>query len=196
MPIKKANNLRNRKVSEKTEIIKSEIFNDDCEVLTIGPAGENQVLFSTAMVGDRAAGRVGIGAVMGSKNLLAVAVKGTGDIKFFDKKSLIGKVRQVNKKLRDNPESAGWKKHGTTGDIPACDELGDWPTKNWQSNSWGKGEEIYDYFYNNNLVTNEGCYTGCPVACGRRARVGSGKYKTPEHGGAEYESISALLPFC
>jgi aldehyde:ferredoxin oxidoreductase len=108
---------------------------------------------------------------------------------------LINKVRVVNKKLRENPETSGWTKHGTTGDIPACDELGDWPTKNWQSNSWGKGEEIYDHFSEHNLVTNEGCYTGCPVACGRRAKVESGKYETPEHGGAEYESISAFTSY-
>jgi len=193
--IVEAGELQGKKVSQKKKLVKKEVSEEGYEIMTIGPAGENLVSFSTAMIGDRAAGRTGVGSVLGSKNLLAIAVRGTDDIPLFDENSLIESVREVNKRIRENPETSGWKKHGTTGDIPGCDELGDWPTKNWKSNSWGKGEEIYDHFSKNNLVTNEGCYTGCPVACGRRARVEGGKYETPEHGGAEYESISAFTSF-
>lgn len=59
----------------------------------------------------------------------------------------------------------------------------------------GNGEEIYQHFYEKNLVGNEACYTGCPIACGRRVEVKEGKFKTPEHGGGEYESISAFTAF-
>ncbi|MBS3787026.1 aldehyde ferredoxin oxidoreductase family protein [Candidatus Bipolaricaulota bacterium] len=193
--IVEAKELQGKTVSQKRKIVHDKVSGEDYEIMTIGPAGENLVSFSNAMIGDRAAGRVGVGAVLGSKNLLALAVKGTGEIPLSNKDSLINNIREVNKKIRENPETSSWKKHGTTGDIPGCDELGDWPTKNWKSNSWGKGEEIYDDFFENNLVTNEGCYTGCPIACGRRAKVGEGKYETPEHGGGEYESISAFTSF-
>jgi len=193
--IVEADELQGKKVSQKKKLVEERVSEEGYEIMTIGPAGENLVSFSTAMVGDRAAGRVGAGSVLGSKNLLAVAVKGEKDIPLFDRGSLVETAREVNRIIRENPETSGWTKHGTTGDIPGCDESGDWPSKNWKSNSWGKGEEIYEHFLENNLVTNEGCYTGCPIACGRRAKVDGGKYETPEHGGAEYESISAFTSF-
>lgn len=193
--IRKAKELQGKLVSEKTAIIREKFADDDYEIVTIGPAGENLVAFSTVMVGDRAAGRVGAGSVFGSKNLLAIAVKGTGTIPLRDRSSLVKTVRKINSTIKENPDSSGFAEHGTTGDMGACDESGDWPTKNWQSNSWGRGDELYQEFFENNLVTNEGCYTGCPISCGRRAKVEGGKFETPEHGGAEYESISVFTAF-
>lgn len=193
--IRDAGKLQGKTISQKRELIDGRISAGDYEIMTIGPAGENLVSFSTVMVGDRAAGRIGAGAVLGAKKLLAIAVKGTGEIPVFDKESLVRSVREVNQKVREHPDRPSWTEHGTTGDIPDCDEMGDWPTKNWHSNSWGKGKELYNDFTENNLVSNEACYTGCPVACGRRAKVEGGKFETPEHGGAEYESISAFTAF-
>ncbi len=181
---------------EKVAFLKKEL-GKDFEIASIGPAGEKMVLYSGVMFGDgsRAAGRTGAGALMGSKNLLAIAIRGTGKIPIARREDFYLTCRKASKKLLDNPDNLGLKLNGTTGDLGKCDEAGDWPTKNWSSNSWGKGKEFYERFKKNNLVSSHGCYKGCILFCGRIAKVESGKWKTPVHGGTEYESISAFTAF-
>ncbi len=182
--------------SQKTSYLKQKL-GKDFEIATIGPAGENKVFYSSVMFGNgsRAAGRTGAGALLGSKNLLAVAVKGNGKISIAHPQEFYSSCRESSQKLLSNPDNIGLKLNGTTGDLGKCDNAGDWPTKNWHSNSWGKGQELYDQFKKNNLVGSHGCYKGCILFCGRIAKVESGKWKTPEHEGAEYESISAFTAF-
>ena len=181
---------------EKTSTLKEKL-GKDFEIASIGPAGERMVLYSSVMFGDgsRAAGRTGAGALMGSKNLLAVAVKGQKKVPIAKRDEFYKACRQASQKLLNDPDNLGFKLNGTTGDLGKCDEAGDWPTKNWRSNSWGKGQELYDHFKTHNLVKSEGCYKGCILFCGRIAKVESGKWKTPVHGGTEYESVSAFTSF-
>lgn len=191
----KASHLLGMTVPEKTEVIRKDFNEKKMSVMCIGPAGERLVNIAAVMSDDRAAGRCGPGAVWGSKNLIAVAVKGTNKVQ----PALPEKFREAMKmSFKDNKESPmfiGFKNFGTIGDIPANDDGGDWPTKNWQSNSWGKGPEVYDHYTKNNLIKGFGCYTGCPMACARWVSVKDGKYQTPEHGGAEYESISCFTAY-
>lgn len=192
---KDAGHLLGKSVSEKTKMIRREIQDDTISVMCIGVAGEKLVNMATVMFEGRAAGRCGAGAVMGSKNLIAIAVKGSGQItpKYpEDFNKVLKEIRQV---LKESEVAQGFRESGTIGDMPGNDEAGDWPTKNWQSNSWGKGQEIYDYYSKHNFVKNKMCYKGCPIACGRIAKVDEGKFKTPEHEGAEYESVSAFTAF-
>ncbi len=84
---------------------------------------------------------------MGSKNLLAIAVKGTEKVSIADSDEFLEVVKETKKTVVNHPSSSSFREHGTTGDLPASDETGDWPTKNWRSNSWGKADELYDYFY-------------------------------------------------
>ena len=182
--------------SEKTKFLKKEL-GKDYEIATIGPAGENKVLYSCIMFGDasRAAGRGGAGAILGSKNLLAIAVRGNGRIPIAHPEEFKLVCRELATNLLSYTPNLGLKTDGTTGDLPKCDEYGDWPTKNWHSNSWGKGAELYDKFRRNNLVGSHGCYKGCILQCGRIAKSDSEKWKTPVHEGSEYESISAFTAF-
>lgn len=193
--IKAGQKLSGKTTTQKIKFIKREFRDEKIEIATIGLSGERLVLFSNIMIGERAAGRCGAGAVMGSKNLLAIAVKGSGKIPIANPQEFSSIVKKYNSIVLNNPGSKAFIDDGTTGDIPSCDALGDFPTKNWRSNSWGKGDELYDYFKNNNLITNRGCFPGCLMPCGRVARVKSGKWKTPEHGGSEYETISAFTAF-
>lgn len=190
-----AEHLNGMMVSEKISAIREEQRRNNLEIMCIGPAGENMVSYATVMCGHRAAGRTGVGAVMGSKNLLAVAVNGSKRAAYADPDRLSKVLRETNKVIRESETTTGFREHGTAGDIPANDAAGDWPTKNWQSNSWGKGEELYDSFFRNNLERNNPCYRGCTIACGRIASVKDGPYKTPAHEGCEYESLSAFTAF-
>lgn len=192
---KDASNLLGEMVLEKTKIIRKELQDSKISVMCIGIAGENLVSIATVMFEARAAGRCGAGAVMGSKNLIAIAVKGTGQIEPKNPDDFSVALKEVRDVIKESEVAKGLREFGTTGDIAGNDEAGDWPTKNWQSNSWGKGQEIFDYYNKNNFVKNKACYKGCPIACGRIVKVDEGKFKTPEHEGAEYESVSAFTAF-
>jgi len=193
--IRSAERLRGQTTSQKDKLIKEELKDKKFGIAVIGPAGEELVRFANIMVGARAFGRCGAGAVMGSKNLLAIAVKGNGKIPVADVNRFKTAVKEGNKKVLDATGGKGMAPDGTTGDIPECDDLGDIPTMNWRANSWGKGEELYHHFKTKNLLRANPCYKGCVLRCGRIARVGGGKWKTPVHEGGEYESICAFTYF-
>jgi aldehyde:ferredoxin oxidoreductase len=193
--LRPAGHLVGKNVTEKTTIIRDELNDPKISVMCIGPAGEKLVKIATVMLAHRAAGRCGGGAVMGSKNLMGIAVKGSHQAKVADPEKMKTAIKNAMDIIRDSETAAGFKEHGTPGDMGPNDAAGDWPTKNWHSNSWGKGEELYDKFFEQHLVKNNGCYRGCPIACGRIAGVKAGKFQTPAHEGSEYESLSAFTAF-
>jgi aldehyde:ferredoxin oxidoreductase len=189
--------IAGKTVYEKTDWLEENILKDVSRgsAMTIGLAGENMVKFSSVMLRDRAAGRGGGGAVLGSKKLLAVCVGGNQKAEHGDKKRFSAATRHAMKTVRSDEMRDGFHKYGTMGDLVSNDEDGDWPTKNWKSNSWGKGPGLFDTFQENNLVRANGCYSGCPIACGRIVQVKEGPFATPVHEGGEYESISAFTAF-
>ncbi len=193
-----ADKLKGRTTSEKSNIIREELRENNIEIVVIGQAGENLVRYANVMCGSRAAGRCGGGAVMGSKNLMGIAVKGTGSIPIANKKEFEEACKEGYKKALGQgatDEGMSFTETGTTGFMMTADAYGDWPTKNSRSNSWGKGKELYDHFKNYNFIKPHPCYKGCVLKCGRICKVDSGKWATPEHEGAEYETISAFTAF-
>jgi len=192
---KDASHLLGKRISEKTRIIREELNDNDISIMCIGIAGENLVNIATVMFGGRAAGRCGAGAIMGSKNLIAIAVKGSGKIEPENPDDYNMALKEVRNVVKNSEIAKGFREFGTMGDMGGNDAAGDWPTKNWQANNWGKGQELFDYYSKHNFIKNEMCYKGCPIACGRIASVKEGKFKTPKHDGAEYESLSAFTAF-
>jgi len=190
-----ADHLAGKLVSEKLTLIRKELPERRYSIACIGPGGETGVAYAAVLFDDRAAGRTGAGAVLGSKNLLAIVVEGKGEVATAKPEALKNVLRACFTGLRGNPVAIGFHDNGTIGDLAANDEKGDWPTRNWQSNSWGKGAELLDHFVKNNFVKPYPCYRGCTIACGRKVRVSGGEYATPEHGGAEYESISCFTAY-
>ena len=193
--LRPAEHFAGKTVIEKTAIIRDELNDPKISVACIGPAGEKLVKISAVMVEHRAAGRCGGGAVMGSKNLMGIAVKGSQQAKVAYPKKLNEAIKHAMQIIRESETASGLKAHGTIGDMAANDAAGDWPSKNWHSNSWGQGEKIFEQFSKIHLVKNSGCYRGCPIACARIAEVREGKFQTPPHEGSEYESISAFTAF-
>ena len=190
-----AGHLVGKTVSEKRRIIEEELPKGRFSVGCIGPGGEKLVKFANVMFGDRAAGRGGAGAVLGAKNLLGIAVTGSHNVEAANSARLKEVLHETFHVLNASPVSSGFKQNGTIGDIPGNDDSGDWPTKNWQSNSWGKGTALFDYYNAHNFLRPYSCYRGCFIACGRKVHVADGPYRTPEHGGAEYESISCFTAY-
>jgi len=193
-----AEHMKAKDIYEKDKLMR-EAFEGfsakDISTMCIGISGENLVRYAGIMCGDRAAGRVGGGAVMGSKNLVGIIVGGVGEIPVFDEQRLKSVAKETVAEVAKNEARQGLHDYGTMGDMPANDEDGDFPTKNWRSNSFGKGTEIFDRFMEKNLLKPTPCYPGCPVGCGRIMKAIEGKYETPGHEGGEYETIAGFTAF-
>ena len=178
-------------------------------ISSIGGAGENQVLFA-AVVNDlhRAAGRSGVGAVMGSKNLKAVAVRGTkgvGNIK--DPKAFMQVTMEKKKILHDNGVTGqGLPTYGTQVLMNVINEMGALPTRNHRDVAFEGAKDISAEAMatprptdgKKPLVTNQACF-GCTIACGRIQKIDQGHFTVenkPQYwgasGGLEYEAAWAL----
>lgn len=162
-------------------------------VACIGPAGENQVKISSIMNDNtRALGRGGLGAVMGSKLLKAIAVKGAKQIEAADNNKLDFVIYETNKWLKASPiTSQGLPEFGTPVLVNLFNECGIFPSYNFQESQYAEAENISGETLSEKiLVKKKGCY-GCPIKCTRVTRTAR---ETGE--GPEYESLWALGPQC
>jgi len=195
--LRPASHLWGKTTHETTDALLAET-DANARVACIGPAGEKQVLFA-AVINDRhrAAGRSGVGAVMGSKNLKAVVVKGKGRIPLADPDRFKAFNKQILDTFKEGTRETplGLTVNGTAGVVVATQNYGVLPTKNWQQGTfdgWEKihGEELTRRF----LIKNSACY-GCPIGCGRKTKVDVPGFEG-EGEGPEYETIYAMGANC
>ncbi|MFC1798178.1 aldehyde ferredoxin oxidoreductase family protein [Thermodesulfobacteriota bacterium] len=165
----------------------------------IGPAGEKMVRMASVINdgrASRAAGRCGLGAVMGSKNLKAIAVFGEKKTPIHDRSGLINSLKEITRDVRNN--LAGMTQFGSSGGLAAFEELGSLPLKNWKgSGRWQEGAaKITGKTMAERFGTgNYGC-EGCVVRCGREIKIDTGPYKGLEGAGPEYETLASLGSLC
>lgn len=187
--IKSAGHLWNKKVSEVKGKLESEYRKG--QIACIGPAGENLVRFSSIIVNEgRAAGRCGMGAVMGSKKLKAVVVEASKKVPFNDnfKMTAIKKA----KKLKDHPSAVDYREWGTPILINFKNHRGDLPAKNHQEVQVKDQNKINAQALDKYVYKNTGCYA-CPIRCSRHSRVEKGPYQCDTEG-PEYETIDSFGP--
>jgi len=166
------------------------------EIATIGPAGENKVKFACISHDfGRQAGRTGLGAVMGSKNLKAIAVKGTKSLKIAEPDKLLELGRETFIKCAKHPAYKVWLDQGTAGVTVWSNQQGSFPTRNFQSGSLENYEKISgDVMVKETIVNNKACF-GCPMACGKYAKFNkNGKEYFVE--GPEYETAALIGGDC
>ena len=174
---------------------------DDVSVACIGPAGENLALIA-AIINDkhRAAARSGVGAVMGSKTLKAVAVRGNLKPALHDEKAMRAVVRDANRQLAaDIRAGSTMRIYGTSYVPDITNEAGVFPTFNFQYGQFEgtpriNGPTLKEHF----LVRHGGCY-GCPLACARITEVKAEEWGEQYAGkgeGPEYETIGSLGSAC
>ncbi len=195
--LRAAHHLWGKSTSETTDLLLAET-DAKARVSCIGPAGERKVLFAAIMNDKgRAAGRSGVGAVMGSKNLKAVVVRGQNKIALADPEGFKAHNKEVLDRFKaaNKGKPLGLTVHGTAGVVLTTHHLGVLPTKNFQRGTFEGWEKINgEALTKQYLVRNEACY-GCPIACGRRTRVEDPDF-AGEGEGPEYETIYALGSNC
>ncbi len=207
--LRDASHLWGQTVWKTEEIIKTSLQDPLVRVSSIGQAGENQVLYA-AIVNDlhRAAGRSGVGAVMGSKNLKAIAVRGTkgvGNIR--DPKAFMKATFEKKKILAENAVTGqGLPAYGTQVLMNVINEIGALPTRNHRDVQFEGAKDISaeamvtprESDGKKHLVTNQACF-GCTIACGRISKMDENHFTVqnkPQYwganGGLEYEAAWAL----
>ncbi len=158
-------------------------------VASIGPAGENKVLFAAIMNDkDRTAGRGGMGAVMGSKNLKAVVVKGTGKVSVNDPDALKAFLPKLDRLIDKNPITGkSLQLMGTSVLVNVMNAHGLYPTRNFQGGVFNDAEGVSGEKLSENFVHKKSACYKCPIACGRTTKTAN-----KEGEGPEYETLWAF----
>lgn len=166
-------------------------------VAAIGPAGENLVQMACIMHDvTRAAGRPGLGAVMGAKNLKAIIVHGTEDKPLHDRDRFsTARAAYARAMLDDSTKRFG--EYGTINGVTWLSEMGILPTKNFQEGTFDRAEEIGGERLHDTLLVNRDTCAGCPIRCKRVVATEFGGRKVePMFGGPEYETAAAFGSLC
>jgi len=189
--LRDASHLWGENTWETEKAIRQDHGDDQIRVASIGLAGENKVRFAAIMTSGRAAARAGMGAIMGSKNLKCIAVRGTKDVEvasdeFYDY------AYEIQHQILANEYTPNTSRYGTPGLVTLMNEIGRFPTKNFQRGDFEYADEISAGVLEKEfLVRRTGCFA-CPIGCGRAAEVRNGPYKGTYTEGIEYETINSL----
>jgi aldehyde:ferredoxin oxidoreductase len=195
--IRDASKIWGKDTAEAERLIREELGDTRIRVAQCGPSGEKLVRYA-CVVNElkHVNGRTGMGAVMGSKNLRAIAARGTQKLPAADPE----KVKEIGKKVLEVlptlPLAQNLKKFGTPMFVMPLNNSGILPTRNFQKGQFEGAEAICgEKMTESILVKSEGCYA-CAVQCKRAVKV-EGKYKAdPKYGGPEYETVAAFGSYC
>lgn len=193
--IRRAEHLWGRGAIEAEKILKEEL-GSEFQIAVIGPAGENKVHFACISHDfGRQAGRTGIGAVLGSKNLKAIAIRGTKSIPIADVDAMIAKGKEMFCECAKNPELKIWQKYGTPGVTTWVNQIGALPVRNFQTECLEEVQGLSADTMRKEIVLHDKACFSCPMACGKYSKV-----KTRESDfyveGPEYETIALCGSNC
>jgi aldehyde:ferredoxin oxidoreductase len=196
LEVRDAAHLWGKDCFETDSLIKEE-QGREVQVCSIGPAGEKMVRFAGVFTDGshaRAAARCGLGALMGSKNVKAVVVRGDGEVPAVDVSSLRERIKELTPSLTGRLK--GMSVFGTPGLVVPCEAMGDLPIRNWSRGKWTEGaQKLSGQEMNEKYLKKQFFCAGCPVGCGRT--VGGVIDPAPEEtGGPEYETLAMLGSNC
>lgn len=189
--IRDAEHLWGKGAMEAERALKDEL-GEEFQIATIGQAGENVVAFACVSHDfGRQAGRTGVGAVLGSKKVKAVAVRGTKAIPVADLEGLLEVGRRMYESSFAAPNLAEWQRYGTSQVVPWANSIGAFPTRNFQSGYLEGHETLSHELMRREIVVNDKACFSCPMACGKYSRTRTERYDVHVEG-PEYET-SALV---
>jgi len=195
--IRDASHIWGKTTKEAQEAIRKEIGDPLVRVASTGPAGENLVRFACILNELKFAnGRSGLGAVMGSKNLKAIAVRGHKRVECKDTEKIKGFAKWFSENWRKHPPALSRSTYGTAEVVSPLNADGTLPTRNFKEGSFEEVERISgEEMKSTTVINSEGCFA-CPIRCKRMVK-GLEPYVTdPSYGGPEYETIAAFGSLC
>ncbi len=186
-----ANQLWGQDTYQTQETIRKTLSEPKARVACIGAAGE-QLVKMAAVINDhgRAAGRTGMGAVMGSKNLKAIAFRGSGKVPLVNPEAFKKAVTDILESLKEDLSVQALRMAGTAGYVDMALMFGDMPTRYYQQGEWEEGSNLSGVLMaEKHLTRNTACYR-CPIVCGRETQTV--KYRVDAVDGPEYETIASF----
>ncbi|MHA2140466.1 MAG: aldehyde ferredoxin oxidoreductase family protein [Candidatus Thorarchaeota archaeon] len=179
--------------NDVTAAIKDKHKDPDIQVAAIGPAGENEVRFSAVIINNaRAAGRTGMGAVLGSKNVKAIAVRGHGVVEVHDHEGFTELAKKAHQRVRDNPQAQEMGRWGTWILTAVKQEIGELPTYNHRTGVFSGWEKLAaDYIRPRYTIADRACF-GCSLGCKKMNYVREGPFAGTLEEGPEYEGLMAF----
>jgi aldehyde:ferredoxin oxidoreductase len=194
--IRDAAHLWGKTTKETEQVVREELGEARAELAMIGPGGENLVQYACVMNGLKdAVGRTGMGAVMGSKKLKAVAALGTASLEGADPEVLREMARRAAEEVREGTRAEGLHKWGTGGaELEGGIVSGNMPVRNFRD---GEFPEIsgLEYIIDKIGTGMEGCWA-CAVRCKKVVAAEEPYHIDPDYGGPEYETIGSLGSAC
>lgn len=196
--IRDASHLWGKRTHESEELIKEELQDDSVQILQIGPAGENGVRFAAVIsMLNRANGRTGMGAVMGSKNLKAIVVQGTKKMKPAAQKELTEIFVRGTRRISENPGNKGLQVDGTAGGVGWQNYTGGLPTNNFNMGQFEGYESITGEAMTSTILTDIGTCFSCTMRCKRVVETEYKGHKVEgRFGGPEYETVATFGSYC
>lgn len=195
--IRDASHLWGKITGDTESLIKEELKDSKVRIASIGPGGENLVRFACVLSDvHHANGRSGMGAVMGSKNLKAIAVRGTQKIPLADSARVMELAKRANKEVWEGAYGDLLHKYGSDGDLDDLHATGRLPTKNFQRCTFEGYENLTgETMAETILVRRDPCFA-CPVSCNQVVAAKEPYVVDPAYGGPEYETAAALGSLC
>jgi aldehyde:ferredoxin oxidoreductase len=189
--IRDAMHLWGKETYDTQTAIQSEVDAKNIRVAVIGPAGERLIPYALVLTDHgRVAGRTGMGAVMGSKNLKAVAVKGKGEVPLINWMAYKSPRAAANRELRDHNVTQQMREVGSAGGADYFDYMGEQPKKYFQAGVFENGYKVTGASLTEQYLTGVSACHACVIACGRVVDLGDGiKRKGPE-----YETMAGFGP--
>lgn len=194
--LRPAGHLWGKTTDAVEDILRAELQDDKIEVLQAGIAGEHGVRFAALIsMANRANGRTGMGAVMASKNMKAIAVRGKDRPKIFDAKSLNALARWGVKEFPES-DAYGTGILGTAEIVLSQNAVGGLATRNWASGAFEGHEAISGHRMQETILKERDTCYACTVRCKRVVEVSDRYQVSPRFGGPEYETLATFGSYC
>ncbi|MBE0478099.1 aldehyde ferredoxin oxidoreductase family protein [Candidatus Aerophobetes bacterium] len=194
--IKNAEHLWGKDTIETQDLLIKEHADKRLRVACIGPAGEKlSRIASIANDYGRFAARCGLGAVMGSKNLKAIAIRGTKKPQIAKKEEFHNFAKQLHQIIIKAPARASLRAYGTDGLMNVLHDFGDVPIQNFRQGFWAQGcHKVSGQFMAETILSGYAACRGCPIGCERKIKIDEGFYAGVSGKGPEYETAASLGP--
>ncbi|MDZ7671794.1 MAG: aldehyde ferredoxin oxidoreductase family protein [Halanaerobiales bacterium] len=191
--IKSASHLKGMDVFETQDKIVEELQDKRIQVASIGPAAENGVKYSGIFCNQvRAAARTGMGLVLASKNIKAIAVRGTKELKAFKPNEFKKLIDKMDDEIRNHSEYDIRVRLGTTKLVSSLNKLGCLATKHFQTGYFEDADKVSgEYLEKNYKKKEKGCFS-CTIPCSRYFEINKGKHKGLKSEGPEFEGLAGF----